>query len=110
MAMRTLLASSLVAVACAVHVVPARAEGDAPPLTVVLRAGTATQYAEVVSILKALREAHVSGIELESAAQQAAGVSAVIRAKRDTSYQAVVRALEALQSAGIRKAALSPQP
>ncbi len=106
--MKTLMASCLVAVAWAVLAGPARAAGDATSLTVVLRAGPETRYAEVVKVLNAAREAQVRGIELETAGRQAAGVSAVIRAKGDTPYQDVVRALEALQAAGVREATLKP--
>jgi biopolymer transport protein ExbD len=110
MAMRTLIASCGVAAALMVLAVPARAGGDSAPVTVLIRAGTETKYAEVVKILKALDEARVGAVELEVPEPKAAGVSAVIRTRSDTPYKAVVRTLEALQRAGVRKVAISPKP
>lgn len=108
--MRTLITSCLVVVASAVLAGLARAEGDSVPATIVLRAGPKTKYAEVVKILKALQEAQVSGIQVESAGQQTAGMSAVIRTRSDTPYKTVVRALEAMRSAGVRETMLIPEP
>jgi biopolymer transport protein ExbD len=108
--MRTLLASCLMAGACAVLGVPVTAGDESASVTVALRAGPATRYAEVVTIVAALREAQVRGIRLEIAGQQGPRVSAVIRARSDAPYSAVREALEALQGAGIRNATLDRAP
>jgi biopolymer transport protein ExbD len=108
MAMQTLIVSCLVAAAWAAPAVSVRAGGDSAPMTVVLRVNPAMKYAEVVKIVNALGEAHVSGIQLETAGPHAPGASAVIRARSDTPHQAVLRALEALHRAGVRKTTLTP--
>jgi biopolymer transport protein ExbD len=110
MAMRTLIASFLAAAAWTVLAVPVRAGDDSASVTVTLRASTETEYAEVVKILKALREAQVREIKLEIAGQQEPGVSAAVRARSGAPYKAVLKAVEALQGAGVRKATLNPEP
>jgi biopolymer transport protein ExbD len=108
--MRTVIASCIAAAAVTVLAVPARAGDESAPVTVTIRAGTETEYGEVVKVLKALDEARVGTVALGVAGPKAVGVSAVIRARSDTPYKAVVRALEALQGAGVRKATVSPKP
>ncbi len=108
--MPSLIASCLFVAVWTVNACPVRADGDSAPVTIVLRVKPATEYADVLKVLKSLDTAQVGSIELEIAGQEEAGVSAVIRAKNDSRFAAVLKALEALQGAGVRKATLMPEP
>src|SRR5258708_9914822 len=75
-----------VCVSLSVWVHRAQRQQDVESLTVVIRAGKNTRYADVVNVFEALADSKVAKIETEFGGRQTTGVSAVIRARSDTPY------------------------